>query len=133
MFKVPERFRFTQAGHRVSSTAIFGNNGLFILPTSLRCIASDGEGWEHVSASHVNRCPTWQEMCRVKDLFWGEEDVVMQLHPAKSVWVNQHPYCLHLWRPAEKGVHIPLPPTWMVGVVGMTPEQTRLAVKAEKI
>lgn len=46
-------------------------------------------------------------MCFIKDLFWGEEEVVMQLHPAKSQYVNQHDYCLHLWRP--KTIAIPLP------------------------
>ena len=23
----------------------------------------------------------------------------MQLHPAEQEYINQHPYCLHLWRP----------------------------------
>jgi hypothetical protein len=61
-----------------------------------------------VSVSTKTRCPFWKEMCFVKDLFWDAEEPVMQLHPAKSTWVNNHNYCLHLWRPT--GEELPLPP-----------------------
>lgn len=79
----------------------------------LKIIASPGDAnedipWEHVSVSTRHRCPYWAEMCFVKDLFWDDEEPVMQLHPARSSWVNNHPYCLHLWRPL--GCNIPLPP-----------------------
>ena len=99
-----------------------GNNGAFYLPARrldaapLKVIASDGGGWEHVSVSLPDRCPSWHEMCHVKSLFWDAEDAVMQLHPPASDYVNQHPYCLHLWRPSWEGAVIPLPPSWMVGV-----------------
>ena len=54
------------------------------------------EGWEHVSVSADGRCPTWDEMCWVKDLFWTEDECTMQLHPPKSDYVNCHPHCLHI-------------------------------------
>jgi hypothetical protein len=76
-------------------------------------IASDGEGWEHVSVSRKDRCPIWEEMCQVKDLFWDDEDVVMQFHVPSKDHVNNHPYCLHLWRP--KGVNVLRPDRIMVG------------------
>ena len=66
---------------------------------TLTVIFSDGEGWEHVSVSTRGRCPNWDEMVFVKNLFWGPDDVVMQLHPPQSAYVNNHPHCLHLWRP----------------------------------
>ena len=47
-------------------------------------------------------------MCHVKDLCWDAEDVVMQLHPRQSEYVNNHPHVLHLWRP--KVQVIPTPP-----------------------
>jgi hypothetical protein len=83
---------------------------LFINGRSFFVLATDGGGWEHVSVSLRNqkRCPTWEEMCAVKDLFFHPDEVVMQLHPAKSDYINNHPYCLHLWRPIGK--EIPLPP-----------------------
>lgn len=80
----------------------------------MHVILSDGFGWDHVSASYKNRCPTWEEMSMLKDLFFDEEEAVMQIHVPKSHHVNNHPYCLHLWRPQE--IDIPLPPDIMVGV-----------------
>ena len=102
--------------------ALDGNNGAFHLdsPQSgwrLTIIASDGEGWEHVSIHAYRnrgkhpaqwRTPSWNEMCFVKDQFWDGEDVVMQLHPRRSTYVNVHPNTLHLWRPTE--ATIPTPP-----------------------
>lgn len=69
---------------------------------------SFGGGWEHVSVSLPNRCPTWEEMCRFKDIFWKDDEVVMQLHPSKNDYINNHSYCLHLWRPVNET--IPTPP-----------------------
>ena len=79
---------------------------------SLTIVFSDGLGWEHVSVSTPGRCPNWPEMCFVKDLFWHPEDVVLQFHPARSAYVNQHPHCLHLWRPV--GTVIETPPAILV-------------------
>lgn len=76
--------------------------------------ANEGIPWEHVSVSCKNRCPRWDEMCFVKSLFWDDEESVMQLHPPKSTWINNHPYCLHLWKPASG--QIPLPPSIAVGL-----------------
>lgn len=116
-FRVPEHRRVL-SGQYASRFDLDGNNGLFMVPIpnsreTVRVIASDGGGWEHVSVSLVNRCPTWEEMCAVKDLFWSAEDCVMQLHPPRSEYVNHHPFCLHLWRPI--GRDIPQPPSFFVG------------------
>jgi len=77
-------------------------------------IASWGGGWDHVSASKKNECPSWGEMDYIKSLFFEDCEVVMQLHVDKKNHINNHPYCLHLWRP--QGEKIPLPPGWMVGI-----------------
>jgi hypothetical protein len=124
MFHVPERYRVLTG--RMGSDARYQNNGAFRLHSSvpgreLIIIASDGEGWEHVSV-HAERgesqqTPYWEEMCFIKDLFWDEEDVVMQLHPKKSEYVNNHANTLHLWRPT--GATIPTPPAILVGIKGM--------------
>ena len=91
--------------------------GRFLIPyrsNTLQVIAiADYDGWDHVSVSLPNRCPNWNEMCHVKDLFWWPEEAAMQLHPPRSDYRNFHPYCLHLWRPT--GTEIPLPPGFMVG------------------
>jgi hypothetical protein len=96
---------------------------------ALCIVASDGSEevpWEHVSVSTEKRCPTWEEMCWVKGLFFEEEEPVMQLHPPASEYVNYHPYCLHLWRPLEQ--LIPLPPSIAVGprtAGGVSPARSR--------
>ena len=112
-----EQYRIT-TGPKASDRS-YGNNGAFeiTLPTgNLFVIASDGLGWEHVSVSHYKRLPRWDEMCLIKDLFWDGEEIVMQLHPAKSTYVNNHPYCLHLWRPINS--KIPIPDVMLVGIPG---------------
>ena len=75
----------------------------------LMVVASWGMGWDHVSVSRQNRCPDWAEMCRVKNLFWGPEEVFIQYHPAKSQYRNFHRFCLHLWKPQDKEIPVPLP------------------------
>lgn len=93
------------------------HNGAFFikLPSSkltFAVIASSGHGWEHVSVSTTERCPRWNEMQEIKELFFEDYETVMQLHPAKSDYVNNHPYCLHLWRPIDTKIIIP--PVYMV-------------------
>lgn len=109
-----DKYRITSG--RLASDSSFGNNGAFMVPyrgVVLNIIVSDGGGWDHVSVSLPTRCPSWKEMCWVKDLFFEPFEAAMQLHPAKSDYVNYHEYCLHLWRPHDK--RIPLPPTEFVG------------------
>lgn len=74
----------------------------------LRVIASWGEDWEHVSVSLPNRCPTWYEMCFVKDFFFHPSECVIQYHPPEADYINYHAYCLHLWRPQKE--EVPMPP-----------------------
>lgn len=117
--KVPEKYRKTNGVLRSDSRA--GNNGCFIIPLSHRTtaivIASDGQGWEHVSVHAVSdakeRTPTWAEMCKIKEVFWEDEETVIQYHPPKSEHINNHKYCLHLWKPV--GMEIPLPDSILVG------------------
>lgn len=123
--QVPEKYRLRS--HPVlSSGSSYGNNGFFVIPHHrihdyfYNCQVSDGGGWEHVSVTlsakrkKVDRCCTWEEMCYLKDLFWGEDVVVLQFHPAKQDYVNMHKTCLHLWRPTTQ--YIPVPDPLMVGI-----------------
>lgn len=81
---------------------------------NLNFIMSWGAGFEHCSVSMPTRCPSWEQMCAIKDVFWNDDEVCMQLHPAKKDYVNNHPYCLHIWKPINE--KIPLPPTSIVGL-----------------
>ena len=122
-FHVPENYRVRRG--QLASHPLDGNNGFFYLRDSpfgigFEAIASDGAGWEHVSVKAVNArgdtgIPLWEEMCWIKDQFWDGEDVVIQFHPRKSEYVNNHPHVLHLWRPTSSIV--PMPPHELVGVL----------------
>lgn len=98
-----ERYR---ANHpQLPKTKLGDNFGWFVMPTkvggpTIRMMvnpAFEEFEFEHVSVSLAHRTPTWAEMCRVKDLFWGEEDCVIQYHPPKSQYIDMMPFCLHLW------------------------------------
>ena len=56
--------------------------------------------WEHVSVSVLtaDRTPKWNEMSYIKDLFFEEDEYVIQFHPAKKDYINFIGNCLHLWR-----------------------------------
>ena len=130
-FHVPEQYRMTRGP--LASDSSYGNCGAFIFPSvipgrNVMVVASDGQDWtraqltgppwEHVSvhcyAGKKQYTPTWKEMCAVKDMFWDKEDVVIQIHPRESEYVNNHLNTLHLWRPV--GVELPLPPSGTVGL-----------------
>lgn len=110
------------------------NNGQFILPglkrrSRLLVMVSDGMGWEHVSVSHLDDdlIPSWDDMCYVKDLFWEAEETVIEFHPKKSEYVNNHPGVLHLWKPVGKDIE--LPPSITVGIKEWTPNQLKSSSK----
>ncbi len=121
-----EKYRIT-SGPSASDKSL-GNNGAFMIPhrgINYLCIASDGQGWEHVSVwlrdtkfQSLRRLPGWEEMCWVKDTFFRDDETVIQYHPAKDDYVDYAKYCLHLWRPLE--TLLPKPPPEFVAVQGDT-------------
>ncbi len=101
------------------SSSSLGMNGVFILegtsPDSrLQVICSDGGEWEHVSVAvrGESRTPTWEEMSLVKNIFWDNNETVVQYHPYQENYVNVHPFVLHLWK--KSGKDYDLPPKEMV-------------------
>lgn len=119
MFHVPNSNRLRKHP-TMGSDDSYGNNGVFIVHypgLAITCIASDGLDWQHVSVTipETKKCPSWGIMSFVKNIFWDEEDCVIQYHPPKSVYINNHPDCLHLWRPINK--EIPIPDTKLIGII----------------
>ena len=78
-------------------------------------IVSKGAGWEHASICPMRAkvVPSWEDMCRLKDIIWTEDEAVIQIHPIKEEYVNLMPNCLHLWRCIYK--EMVLPPSCLVG------------------
>ena len=114
--KFPEQFRFSFPEIESRDGDKFG---VFRVPAKLarhrmlNIIADNGDEtkWEHVSVSlpcSPYMCPSWEEMCLVKSLFWGDDECVVQFHPAKSDYVNIHTGVLHLWK--QVGVEFVMPP-----------------------
>lgn len=122
--KFPEQYRdTTDPTFATIAGQPFGHFVFFVdAKRRFQChvIASSGDElvqWEHVSVRVMNEqgknfTPPWDLMCAVKDMFWDEEETVMQLHPPKSQYVNTHPNVLHLWR--HKFFQIPIPPKELV-------------------
>jgi hypothetical protein len=110
--------------HRINAEKSHGWNGdetcgafAFPSPTdgqALRVVASSGMGWDHVSVSRSSRCPNWPEMEFIKRKFFNDDETAMQLHVPITDHINEHPYCLHLWRSQTQ--EIPRPPSDMVSV-----------------
>lgn len=112
-----EKYRVRRGNWGSESGMTFGAFEIPFESYTLTVLATDGKGykpeWEHVSVSLPNRTPNWKEMCFIKDLFWDDDEVVIQFHPPKLDYVNQHPNCLHLWK--KCGFEMPLPLKIYVG------------------
>ena len=92
-------------------------------------VASWGGGWDHVSVAPLKKkiVPSWETMCKVKDVFFEPGEAVIQIHPPKSEYVNNMPNCLHLWRANDR--EMVLPPSFMVGFrEGQTPEELKAEI-----
>lgn len=121
MFHVPEKYRI-KPPTMLGTTEANGNNGAFLIDINdsekAFVVATNGMDWEHVSVHMIvdnkSEIPTWDEMCLIKNIFWDESDCVVQYHPPKSEYVNNHPHVLHLWRPIV--ATLPSPPSYLVGI-----------------
>lgn len=106
--------RLMITGRGKGDTVAFGGYYMDIeSDKKLNFIFSVQMGWEHLSVSMPNKTPSWEQMCRMKDIFWGEEECCVQYHPKKSEYVNCHPHCLHIWK-RNDGEYL-TPPSLLVG------------------
>ena len=81
-------------------------------------ILSWGGGWEHFSINPISqkKTPSWDFMCRMKEMFFKDDEACVEYHPKKEDYVNNLPHCLHIWRPTKE--KLPLPPAIFVGLKG---------------
>lgn len=78
--------------HDISGNVIFGYNEAGMM--------------EHVSFSCSNKkkIPSWEQMCRLKDMFFKQDEMAVQIHPRGDRYVhgvNGLGNVMHLWRPKD--------------------------------
>lgn len=83
------------------SAAVYRNRTTGLLVLLSRATMDDGGVWIHCSLSRKSRLPSWDDMKRVKDAFFGEDSEAFHLLPKKDDYINLNPFCMHLWMPAE--------------------------------
>lgn len=79
-------------------------SGLVKLPDCGICSVISGNnkyGYEHVSISlkHKFGILSREDMCMLKDIFFGDEEEVYYIHTKESEYMNISENCLHLWKP----------------------------------
>lgn len=79
-------------------------SGLVKLPDCGICSVISGNnkyGYEHVSISlkHKFGIPSREDMCMLKDIFFGDEEEVYHIYTKESEYMNVSENCLHLWKP----------------------------------
>jgi len=124
MFKVPNNHRLRKHPVFYSDNS-YGNNGVFLIPIdkeagiTAQVVAGEGMGWEHISITLLEKgvpiMPAYEEMQEIANIFWDDDDWVIQFRPPKSEHVNNHPFCLHWWRPIG-GKGMLTPPSILVGI-----------------
>ena len=110
-----KRLSFLEFSRNPKSECIIG--GFTIEPKTnkrLNFKFTKANDWEHLSVSMPNKCPSWEQMCFMKEQFWEDNEACVEYHPKKEDYVNNHNYCLHIWRPYN--VELPIPPSIMVGI-----------------
>ena len=93
-------------------------------------ICSTGAGWYHVSIAPFKRgyVASWHDMCRLKDIFFNDDEAVIQIHPPKADYVNNLSNCLHLWQCKYR--EMVLPPSILVGIrKGMTNDEVEKEIR----
>lgn len=133
-FKVPEKHRVKEGGN-MATTALDGNNGLFLIPMSIKkgdntkynyylsVIATAAQGWENVLITIMNkdgkltpRSASLEEMDFIKAIFWGNDECVLQYFPATADDMKLPGFCVALWKPNFAAV--PKPPKDFKGFSG---------------
>ena len=92
-------------GHRAVWIAKLGKyQGLFVMGS---IAIYEDLVWYHVSFSRRDRIPSYEDICIIKDCWFGKDRWAIQVHPKADEHVNIAPTCLHLWSCLEDGFRLP--------------------------
>ena len=76
--------------------------GAFNGPNGLHVIVTVDDGRWHLSISHEERYPTWDEIRDARYEFIPDEAHMVMVLPPKSEYVNVHSNCFQLWEIKER-------------------------------
>ena len=65
--------------------------------TGCKIIIAVEEGLAHISISHSNRLPSYNELKKAKYELCKDIKNMAQIFPTDDEYVNLHQYTLHLW------------------------------------
>ncbi|MBO5740860.1 MAG: hypothetical protein J6R54_02610 [Bacteroidaceae bacterium] len=66
---------------------------------------NDDEGGWHLSMSHKNTMPTYEEMKDFRYKFLPNGINACEILPPREKFVNRHPFCRHLWEMPKDDIH----------------------------
>lgn len=84
--------------------------------------------WKRIQVSLLNWWhqqlkvfPTWDEMCAIKDIFFNDDEAIIEIHPSDEYKIYEKDYTIDLWKPLNK--ELPLPNPDLVGKVKKYPNK----------
>jgi hypothetical protein len=78
-----------------SNCAMYYSNTMIKVVISIDTADDDAGHWIHMSVSRMGRIPSWDELKKAKETFFGNRPAI-QLFPPKESWLNIAE-CLHLF------------------------------------
>ena len=75
-----------------------GYGDLWKSSTGAKALVSIDDGRWHISVSHPDRYPTWDELAGIRDAATPSGGAFDMHFPTPAEYVNLHQTCLHLWK-----------------------------------
>lgn len=89
--KQPIEVPFTNVSGMEPGTRKFRMGGCTIL------LSDSHVGW-HLSISHPQRYPTWDEIAEARYKLVPDKVTMAMMLPPRDEYLNLHPNCFHLWQ-----------------------------------
>jgi hypothetical protein len=74
----------------------------FTSPNGATVLVAVEDGRWHLSISHPDRDPTWEEIRSARYALLPDEAQMALILPPKAEYVNAHEHCFHLWEIKER-------------------------------
>lgn len=101
------RFHIDVLDHMNQDPAHGGTFDIEINGKNYVVLATSNDGWEHVSVSTETAIPSPEIMSLIKEKFFEPNEFAVEFHPRREDYINNHNFCLHLWRPTAFSLPFP--------------------------